>query len=184
MNLPRWYPDLTELADGRFVAISGNSSSAGTWADTPEVYDPANNTWTLISGVSTSQVHEEEYPFSYLLPNGKVFTMGPSEDLSFLLDADAKTWTPVGSSGVRQRILDHVPAREGPLQRRGAERHLDDDGVRTDRGHRPHRAHACVAPDLPHEDGARLPHAHHARGRARPRCRRRGDERPEQRHHR
>ncbi|MBI4899051.1 MAG: fibronectin type III domain-containing protein, partial [Actinobacteria bacterium] len=100
MNLPRWYPDLTELADGRYVAISGNSSSPSAWADTPEVYDPATNTWTLLSGVSTSQVHEEEYPFSYLLPSGKVFTIGPSEDLSFLLDVPAQTWAPVGTSGV------------------------------------------------------------------------------------
>ncbi len=100
MNLPRWYPDLTELADGRYVAISGNSGSPSNWADTPEVYDPATNTWTLLSGVDTSQVHEEEYPFSYLLPSGKVFTIGPSEDKSFLLDVGAKTWTPVGASGV------------------------------------------------------------------------------------
>ena len=100
MNLPRWYPDLVELSDGRYVAISGNSSSASTWADTPEVYDPASNTWTLLSGVSTSQVHEEEYPFSYLAPNGKVFTIGPSEDVSYFLDVNAKTWTPVGSSGI------------------------------------------------------------------------------------
>ena len=100
MNLPRWYPDLVELSDGRYVAISGNSSSASAWADTPEVYDPATNTWTLLSGVSTSQVHEEEYPFSYLAPNGKVFTIGPSEDVSYFLDVNAKTWTPVGSSGI------------------------------------------------------------------------------------
>ena len=26
MNMPRWYPSLTELADGRYVAISGNST--------------------------------------------------------------------------------------------------------------------------------------------------------------
>ncbi|HET7486281.1 MAG TPA: fibronectin type III domain-containing protein [Acidimicrobiales bacterium] len=102
MHLPRWYPDLTELADGRYVAISGNSKDAGTWADTPEVYNPATNTWTLLSSVSTSQVHEEEYPFSYLLPNGKVFTIGPSEDLSFQLDVANQTWTPTGGpSGVR-----------------------------------------------------------------------------------
>jgi len=43
-------------------------------------------------------VHEEEYPFSYLAPNGKVFTIGPSEDVSYWLDADAQTWTPVGAS--------------------------------------------------------------------------------------
>ena len=101
MHYARWYPDLTELADGRYVAISGNSTDAGTWADAPEVYDPARNTWTTLANVKTSQVHEEEYPFSYLVPNGDVFTIGPSEDKSFLLDVGAQTWTQVGgSSGV------------------------------------------------------------------------------------
>lgn len=100
MNIPRWYPDLVELADGRYLAVSGNSTNASTWADTPEVYDPSANTWTLLSKISTAQVHEEEYPFSYLAPNGKVFTMGPSEDVSYWLDAGAQTWTPVGASGL------------------------------------------------------------------------------------
>ena len=101
MHNPRWYPDLTELADGRFVAISGNSTNATTWAENPEVYDPSTNTWTVLSNVNTSQVHEEEYPFSYLVPNGDVFTIGPSEDKSFLLDVPNQTWTQVGgSSGV------------------------------------------------------------------------------------
>ncbi|SCG66144.1 Kelch motif-containing protein [Micromonospora inositola] len=101
MHRPRWYPTVTELADGRYVAISGNDTDASHWADTPEVYDPATNTWTLLSGVSTPQVHETEYPFSYLLPSGKVFTIGPNEDNSFLLDVNNQTWTPVGgTSGV------------------------------------------------------------------------------------
>ena len=77
MNLQRWYPDLLQLSDGRYVAISGNSTDASHWADTPEVYDPKTDTWTLLTGVSTSQVHEEEYPFSYLMTNGKVFVSGP-----------------------------------------------------------------------------------------------------------
>jgi hypothetical protein len=101
MKKPRWYPSLTELPDGRYLAISGNSTNASTWADTPEVYDPAADTWTLLNGVSTPQVHEEEYPFSYLAPNGKVFTIGPEEDNSFFLDVANQTWTPVGgASGV------------------------------------------------------------------------------------
>lgn len=100
MHLDRWYPTLTELSDGRYVAISGNSTDPNTWADTPEVYDPTANTWTLLSKVSTPQVHEEEYPFSYLAPNGKVFTIGPSEDQSFFLDVDNQTWASVGASGV------------------------------------------------------------------------------------
>ena len=101
MHDARWYPDLTELSDGRYVAISGNDTDANHWADTPEVFDPTTGQWTQLTGVSTSQVHEEEYPFSYLLPNGNVFTIGPSEDKSFELNVGAKTWTPVGgSSGV------------------------------------------------------------------------------------
>lgn len=101
MHSPRWYPSLTELPDGRYVAISGNTANPSLWADTPEVYDPASNTWTLLTGVSTPQVHEDEYPFSYLLPNGKIFTIGPKEDNSFLLDVAGRTWTPVGgASGV------------------------------------------------------------------------------------
>ncbi len=101
MHSPRWYPDLTELGDGRFVAISGNTTDESHWADTPEVFDPTTGQWTVLTGVSTSQVHEAEYPFSYLLPNGNVFTIGPSEDKSFDLNVNAKTWTQVGgSSGV------------------------------------------------------------------------------------
>ena len=98
MRYPRWYAAVTELADGRYVAISGNSVNGSTWADTPEVYDPVSNTWTELTGISTTQVHEEEYPFAYLAPNGKVFTIGTEEDNSFFLDVNARTWTPVGGA--------------------------------------------------------------------------------------
>jgi hypothetical protein len=101
MHNPRWYPTLTELASGMYVAISGNSTNATTWADTPEEYDPTTNTWTLLSKISTPQIHEQEYPFSYLIPNGNVFTIGPSEDNSFELNAANQTWTQVGgASGI------------------------------------------------------------------------------------
>jgi hypothetical protein len=101
MHTPRWYPDVTELANGDYVAMSGNSTNAGTWANTPEVYDPTANTWTELTKVSTSQIREEEYPFSYLLPSGEVFTIGPSEDLSYELNVANQTWTQVGgTSGI------------------------------------------------------------------------------------
>jgi hypothetical protein len=101
MHLPRWYPTLTELPDGRYVAISGNSTDASHWADTPEVYDPSTNTWMLLSSISTPQVHEGEYPFSYLIPNGNVLTIGPSEDVTYQMNVGNQTWTPVGTqSGV------------------------------------------------------------------------------------
>jgi hypothetical protein len=101
MHYPRWYPTITELPEGRYVVVSGKSFNLGTWADTPEVYDPQANTWTLLSGVSTSQIRDIEYPNDYVLPNGKLFVLGPAEDKSFLLDVNNQTWTQVGgSSGV------------------------------------------------------------------------------------
>ena len=176
MNLPRWYPDLVELSDGRYVAISGNSSDASTWADTPEVYDPSANTWTLLSKVNTSQVHEEEYPFSYLAPNGKVFTIGPSEDQSFFLDVNSQTWTPVGSSGIVNG--SSVMYRPGKI--------LYSGGAASVITTKPAQAGTAVI-DLNAADSGmayhgtdarrpRLPHAHHAGRRPRPGRRWRGDQ--------
>ena len=113
MHLPRWYPTLTELSDGRYVAISGESTDSSHWADTPEVYDPTTNTWTLLSNISTSQVHEEEYPFSYLIPNGNVLTIGPSEDVTYEMNVDNQTWTPVGgqSGVVNGSSIQYLPGK-------------------------------------------------------------------------
>ena len=122
MNQPRWYPSMTELADGRYVVISGNTTDASHWAETPEIYDPATNKWTLLTGVSTSQVHEEEYPFSYLLPNGKVLAMGPEEDVTYTLDVDRQDVDAGGRQRPEERLVGHVPAGQDPLLRR-LERH-------------------------------------------------------------
>jgi Galactose oxidase-like, Early set domain/Bacterial Ig domain/Galactose oxidase, central domain len=97
MRFARWYPTATELGDGRVVMISGQDSGS-TWVDTPEIYDPVANTWTALTGVSTSQVHEPEYPLSYLLPSGKIFTIAPVVGKSFVLDPIAKTWGAVGGT--------------------------------------------------------------------------------------
>src|SRR5262249_12074499 len=67
-----------------------------TWADTPEIYDPVANTWRTIPGISTSQVHEEEYPLSFLLPNAKIFTIASSVAQAYMLDPIAPSWGPVG----------------------------------------------------------------------------------------
>ena len=97
MKAPRWYPTATELGDGRVLVISGQDT-ATTWVDTPEIYDPTANTWTLLSKISTSQVHEPEYPLSYLLPSGKIVTIAPSVGQSFILDPSAQTWSAIGGA--------------------------------------------------------------------------------------
>ncbi|MHB8683321.1 MAG: kelch repeat-containing protein, partial [Dehalococcoidia bacterium] len=94
MAFPRWYPSATELGDGRVVAFSGNTTP-GNWANTPEVYNPATNTWTTIP-VSSADVHESEYPLSFLLPSGKMFIIAPQGGISRLLDPNAKTYASAG----------------------------------------------------------------------------------------
>jgi Galactose oxidase-like, Early set domain/Bacterial Ig domain len=114
MSFARWYPTVTELGDGRLVAISGNVT-ASTWADKPEIYDATKNAWTTIPGISTSQVHEEEYPLSYLLPSGKVFTIASSTASSYLLDPDAPSWTPVGGTTLATDNGSAVMYRPGKI---------------------------------------------------------------------
>ena len=92
MNYARWYPTSTELGDGRIVTISGNIT-ATTWADTPEIYDPSTNKWTAMTGINTSGVHEVEYPLTFLLPNGKLFTMATSVSKSYIMDPSTPSWT-------------------------------------------------------------------------------------------
>jgi hypothetical protein len=96
MNFSRWYPSLTLLPDGRVLAISGQSTP-GSFVDTPEVYSPATNTWTTLN-ISTSQLHEPEYPLAYLQPSGKVLVIAGKAAQSFLLDVNAQTWGPVGGT--------------------------------------------------------------------------------------
>ena len=131
---PRWYPDLTELADGRYVAISGNSTDASTWADTPEVYDPATNTWTLLTG----RVHLAG-------PRGGVPVLLPGAERQGLHHRPvrgqvlrARRRQPDLDPGrrferCRQRLVGDVPAGQDPLQRRRREprhaaRRRSDDG--------------------------------------------------------
>ena len=94
MEYPRWYPSTTLLGDGRVLALSGNTTWA-EWADTPEVYDPITNSWTKLA-VATPDLHEDEYPLSFLLPDGRVFTLVSSTSQSRILDVAAATWHSAG----------------------------------------------------------------------------------------
>jgi hypothetical protein len=101
MQYARWYPTETELGDGRIVTISGNITNT-SWADTPEIYDPVTNRWSTMTGINTSGVHEEEYPLTYLLPNGKIITIATSAGRTYMMDPQTPSWTQVpGSTSTR-----------------------------------------------------------------------------------
>ena len=185
MHLPRWYPTLTELSDGRYVAISGNSTDSSHWADTPEVYDPTTNTWTLLSSISTSQVHEEEYPFSYLIPNGNVLTIGPSEDVTYEMNVDNQTWTPVGgqSGVVNGSSIQYLPGKI--LYSGGASSVIDTaPAAATTAVLDTNAANPVWRQTALHALPARLPHSDDAGERPSARCRRRIDQRSERGHDR
>ena len=68
----RWYATSTTLPDGRILATSGDAPD-GSRSTVPEVYDPATNTWTRLTGAPRDQ---NLYPLMFVLPNGKTYELG------------------------------------------------------------------------------------------------------------
>ena len=99
MAYDRWYPGLTKLGDGRVVITSGQIVT-GSFADTPEIYDPGTGLLNAIPSINTSQLHEEEYPANFHLPNGKILAISPEYGPVQIMGADASTWTNVNTTPV------------------------------------------------------------------------------------
>jgi fibronectin type 3 domain-containing protein len=105
MSVGRWYPTVTQLADGRALVLSGDNIVTNRTGQPhpfkdaavnslPEIYNPKTNSWTdLTSSTLTSPL----YPFMFLLSNGKVFDAGP-DTVTRTLDTTTGTWTTVGTS--------------------------------------------------------------------------------------
>lgn len=96
MNYARWYPTATTLSDGR-VLVLGGEITPGVIADIPEVYNPATNTWTQLTG---ARLNVGEYPNAFLMPNGKVFVVVASDNMSHILDVNTQTWAVVGPAAI------------------------------------------------------------------------------------
>ena len=78
--------------DGRVLALSGQITS-GVFADVPELYDAASNTVTSLSAVRTTQLREDEYPQTSLLPSGQVMSISAEHGAVQLLTVGSQTWT-------------------------------------------------------------------------------------------
>jgi len=90
MQVPRFAHTLTQLPDGRILAVGGKdmrqtqpeggywSSNVLFWASTPtaEIYDPATQKWTLTGSMKTAR----DYHAAQLLPNGQVLIVGGSQE--------------------------------------------------------------------------------------------------------
>ncbi len=117
----RWYPTATALPDGRVLAISGDNPTQGkpinrlydTSSTIPEVYNPATDTWTQLTGAAREV---RLYPFMFVLPDGRVIDAGPFTQTQYL-NLTTGTWT----AGPTSQIDGHsaVQYRPGKIMKSG-----------------------------------------------------------------
>ncbi|MBR8835405.1 MAG: DUF1929 domain-containing protein [Stigonema ocellatum SAG 48.90 = DSM 106950] len=73
----RWYPTQVTLGDGRVLAVSGYTESGGL-NYLPEIYSPADDSWTVFEGTSPFPL----YASLFLMENGAVFYAGAHFDFN------------------------------------------------------------------------------------------------------
>jgi hypothetical protein len=93
MTYARWYATLLALPNGQ-VAVFGGRQNVGTPtpvipATTPELYDPALRTWSLLSGATSNAAFGANwwYPRVYVAPGGKVFVLNTKNGKMFYLSS-------------------------------------------------------------------------------------------------
>jgi hypothetical protein len=109
MQFARWYPSDITLPDGRVVTLSGQITP-GVYADVPEIYNPSTNQWSNIS-VNTSSLREPEYPLTFLLPNGKIYTIGPTNGSLHTFDVNSPSWVNSGSISKKGSAVMYRPGK-------------------------------------------------------------------------
>jgi galactose oxidase-like protein/Kelch motif protein/List-Bact-rpt repeat protein len=90
----RWYPTVTALPDGRVLVIAGETTCDECNAPIPEIYDPAANSWTQLSGAMKDFPY---YPHMFVLPDGRVLASSTNRRpiASAVLDLATQTWSTV-----------------------------------------------------------------------------------------
>jgi chitodextrinase len=101
MQFGRWYPGTMTLPDGRIITVAGEMTCDECDAKTPEIYNPATNTWSALTAPG-AQFLFTFYPHMYLLPDGRLLVAGTTETptASQILDVNAQTWTAIGGPAV------------------------------------------------------------------------------------
>jgi hypothetical protein len=94
MNFERWYPTTIMLGDGRILVLGGQPND-GSFIHIPEVFDPSTNRWTRLNSAT---IPVGNYPFIFLMPNGKVFNIFDDDGNSSILNVNSQTWTDIDLS--------------------------------------------------------------------------------------
>lgn len=79
----RFYSSTLTLSDGRLITLFGSGSKS------IEVYNPGTSTWAAPIAAPPAMAHHQYYPWTYVLPSGKLFIAGPH------VPAQRFDWNPV-----------------------------------------------------------------------------------------
>ena len=92
MAYERWYPSTVLLPSGKVFAFTGIGVNGADYITVPELYDPATNSWSKLTGAAANMF---SYGQAFLLPNGKLGYAGNWEfdDNARVLDLNTQTWT-------------------------------------------------------------------------------------------
>ncbi len=99
MNAPRWYPNVTTLANGEMAVITGDTTP-DTGNPIPQVFTAAG-TWRTLD--SAHRVLPS-YAFTFLAPDGRVFVSGPERHSVYLDTSGTGTWSDIVASTNFPRI--------------------------------------------------------------------------------
>ena len=99
MAFSRWYPSVTQMPDGRMLILSGAKDISTAWVNTPEVYNPATGTVGTLP-ISTPELHEEQYPQTNVLPDGKILAISAEHGGIMTFDRTTDAWTRLGTTQV------------------------------------------------------------------------------------
>lgn len=94
LNYARWYPSVTQLADGRAITFGGTISRPAV-AEIPEALASGGSAWATFP---QGQKDVGEYPHVFQGPDGRVFVNGgDASNPSWLFDANTGSWTLLGA---------------------------------------------------------------------------------------
>ncbi|PTL76930.1 galactose oxidase-like domain-containing protein [Vitiosangium sp. GDMCC 1.1324] len=89
MNDNRWYPTNTTLQNGEVLVLSGETHSAGSCNELPQVWQPTTGTFR---NLTTAVRDLPYYPRMFLAPNGKMFLASPQRVSRWLDTEGTGTW--------------------------------------------------------------------------------------------
>jgi plastocyanin len=89
----RFYSTTLTMGDGRALTLFGSA------AKTIEIYDPGAATWSAPLALPAAMNHHQFYPWTYLLPDGRLFIAGPhvpTQRFDFMAPAGVESFPTIG----------------------------------------------------------------------------------------